>query len=192
MIRINLLPYRTSQKKSAASKQFAIMGVTLFVALGAVAAIYWLTLDKIKTTKEEITKSENELAVLKKKIGEIDNLKKLQAAVQKKLDILNQLRRGKTGPASRLARLSDIIPEKVWLTRYQEAGLKVSISGVSYSEELIADFMRSIQASQEFSDVELQGSEQQEVGGIKLKRFDLTCNIKAAMTEPPKKDEAKK
>ena len=81
-----------------------------------------ITLGKISTTKSEITKSEAELANLKKKIGEIDNLKKLQAEVQKKLDILNQLRKEKTGPAIRLARMSDIVPEKMWLTRYQESG----------------------------------------------------------------------
>jgi len=187
MIRINLLPYRASKKKETATQQLAIMGVVLVIALTAFGAAYAITVGKISTTKEEITRSEAELATLKKRIGEINNLKKLQAEVQKKLDTLAQLRKEKTGPASRLARISDIVPEKMWLTRYQENGLNVSISGLAYSEELIAEFMRSIQASSEFGNVELQVSEQQEINGVKLKKFDLSCGIKVAVKEEPKK-----
>jgi len=192
MIRINLLPYRASKKKETASQQLVVMALTVLIALGLAVVAYVITLGKISTTKSEITRSEEELAGLKKKIGEIDNLKKLQAEVQKKLDILNQLRKEKTGPALRLARISDIVPEKMWLTRYQESGQSVSISGLAYSEELIADFMRSIQASQEFANVELQVSEQQEINGIKLKKFDISCAIKVEIKEEPKKEPGKK
>lgn len=192
MIRINLLPYRDAKKKETATQQLLVMVLTILIIFGIVGAVYLITLGKISTTKSEITKSEAELANLKKKIGEIDNLKKLQAEVQKKLDILNQLRKEKTGPAIRLARMSDIVPERMWLTRYQESGLMVSISGFAYTEELIADFMRSIQASQEFTNVELQVTEQQEMNGIKLKKFDLSCAIKTTLKEEPKKGPEKK
>jgi type IV pilus assembly protein PilN len=80
----------------------------------------------------------------------------------------------------------------MWLTRYQENGAMVSISGLAYTEELIADFMRSMQASQEYANVELQASEQQEIGGVKLKKFDLTCAIKSYKKEEPKKEPVKK
>jgi len=186
MIKINLLPFRVSRKKETATQQLIIMGALLAVALVAIGLVYTVTLGKIRTAKAEITRSEEELALLKKKIGEIDNLKKLQAEVQKKLDILNQLRKEKTGPAIRLARLSDIVSEKMWLTRYVESGTSVSISGLAYSEELIADFMNKIQSSPEFTNVELQVSEQQEVGGVKLKKFDLTCALNLTKkAEPP-------
>jgi type IV pilus assembly protein PilN len=192
MIRINLLPYRSSRKKETATQQLIIMAVVFVLALIAIGAVYAITIGKINTAKSEITKSETELAELKKKIGEIDNLKKLQAEVQKKLDILNQLRKGKTGPAIRLALLSDIVKEKIWLTKYQESDTKVSISGVAYSEELIADFMRGIQSSQQFVDVELQSSEQQELSGIKLKKFEIVCALKVEKKEEPKKEAPKK
>lgn len=192
MIRINLLPYRASKKKETARQQLVMMGVALLVVIVAVVAVYVITITKIKTTKSEIAKSEGELAALKKKVGEIDTLKKLQAEVQKKLDILNQLRKEKTGPAIRLAKMSDIVPEKMWLIKYQESGTNVSISGLAYSEEMIAEFMRNIQSSEQFGNVELQVSEQQELNGVKLKRFDLTCVIKLQKREEPPKEQPKK
>ncbi len=192
MIRINLLPYRSSKKKETATQQVILLGLVIVLALGISGVVYIVTLGKIRTAKSETAKSENELQLLKKKIGEIDNLKKLQAETQKKLDIINQLRKERTGPATRLARISDILPEKLWLTRYQENGLSVSLSGIAYSEELIADFMRSITASPEFGNVELQVSEQTEMSGAKLKKFDLSCVIKSALKAEPAKEPAKK
>jgi type IV pilus assembly protein PilN len=137
-----------------------------------------VTLAKISAAKEEISKSEDEIRRLKEKIGEINNLKKLQAEVQKKLDILNQLRQNKTGPSKRLAKLSDAVPEKTWLTRYAENGNDISLAGVAFNEELIAEFMRNLQASGEFTNVELLVSEQTEIGGMKAKRFELSCILK--------------
>ncbi|QWV92023.1 PilN domain-containing protein [Geomonas oryzisoli] len=177
MIKINLLPLRTSKKKETMRQQITILVIAL-VALLAVGVGAWVYLrSQISTLKTEISSSEAELATLKTKIGVIDNLKKLQADVKKKLDVLNRLRRGKTGPASRLAALSETVPDKLWLTKYTETGNSVSLGGGAMSEDLIAVFMKSLQASGSFGNVELVVSEQAEIGGVKYKRFDLAFQI---------------
>jgi type IV pilus assembly protein PilN len=148
--------------------------------------LYSLTLAKIATTKEEIAKSEKEIATLKVKIGEIDNIKKLQDEVRRKLDVLNQLLKNKTGPAIRLAHISDSVPDRVWLTKYVENSEMIFMAGVAYNEELIAEFMRNLLATGDFSTVELQFSEQQEVVGVKAKRFELSCALAPAKAQNPK------
>ena len=182
MIRINLLPVRAAKKKESAIQQLTIAALSIVIVLLICGAVYAVTMTKITTTNDEITRSETELTGLKKKIGEIDNLKKLQVEVKKKLDILTQLRKQKTGPAARLAKLSDIVPEKMWLTKYAESGSNVSLSGIAFTEDLIAEFMQRLQASDQFTNVELRVSEQADIGGLKLKKFDMTCSIKAGDT----------
>jgi type IV pilus assembly protein PilN len=178
MIRINLLPVRASKKKETIRQQVSIMVLSLIGVVAIGACIYFLMLTKISTAKAQIESSEGEIRALKAKIGAIDNIKKLQADVKKKLDVLAQLRREKSGPASRLAALSDAVPEKLWLTKYAESAGSVSVSGYAYNEELLALFMKNLQASGAFSNVELQVSEQADVGGVKVKRFDLAFQIK--------------
>lgn len=178
MVRINLLPVRALKKKETAQQQISIFLLSLVGVIVCCGAVYSVTLAKLSTTKEEIRKSEIEMKTLKAKIGEINNIKKLQAEVKKKLDVLNQLRKEKTGPASRLARLSDAVPEKLWLTKYSEKDVSVSLSGIAYNEDLIAEFMRNLMATNDFSNVELQVSEQIEVAGVKAKKFDLVCMLK--------------
>lgn len=177
MIKVNLLPLRASKKKEIVRKQVSILILSIIGTLAVGVSIYGLMLAKINTAKAQIESSEAEMRSLKAKIGAINDLKKLQADVKKKLDVLSQLRRAKSGPASRLAALSDAVPEKLWLTRYAESAGSVSVSGVALNEELIAVFMRNLQSSGAFSNVELQVSEQTESGGLKAKRFDLAFQI---------------
>ncbi len=185
MIRINLLPVRAAKKKESARQQISILFLSL-IGVGVIAlGIYSVTLAKISAANDEISKSEQELKQLKEKIGQIDNIKKFEAEVKKKLDILNQLRREKTGPAIRLAKLSDAVPEKLWLTKYTESAGNVSIGGMAFNEDLIAGFMRNLQSSGDFTNVELVVSEQAEAGGLKIKRFEITCNLKSFKAMEP-------
>jgi len=191
MIKINLLPLRASKKKESTRQLVSILVISLAGVLVVGLSLYFLTIAKISATTDEIAKSEQEIQQLKAKIGQIDNIKKLQAEVKKKLDILTQLRKEKTGPASRLAKLSESVPDKLWLVKYTENLGTVSISGFSVNEEIIATFMRNLQAAEDFDKIELQVSEQAEVAGIKVKRFDITFNIKSIKKDEPANPVAK-
>jgi type IV pilus assembly protein PilN len=74
------------------------------------------------------------------------------------------------------------------LTSYVESNDSVKLSGVAYTEDLIAEFMRSIQASNDYTGVELVVSEQKEISGTKLKGFELAFKLKPTVTtvEPTK------
>lgn len=179
MIKINLLPVRAAKRKETARQQAVIVAGTLILVLLLALGAYSYLLIKISSTKDEISKSEQELAELKAQIGKINELEKLKAEVTKKLDILNQLRREKTGPVNRLKTISQAVPDRLWITGYSESGTTVALSGVAFSEELIADFMRSIEQSSDFATVELVVSEQVVISGMKLKKFDLRFNLES-------------
>jgi len=181
MIKINLLPVRAAKRKETARQQALILAGSLVLVLLLALGAYSFYLIRINSTKDEIIKAEQELTELKEKIGKIKELEKLKAEVTKKLGVLTQLRREKTGPVNRLLTISQAVPERLWLTRYAESGTTVSLSGVAFTEELIAEFMRSIEQSPDFMSVELVVSEQVMVSGMKLKKFDLKFSL-----EPPK------
>jgi type IV pilus assembly protein PilN len=178
MIKINLLPVRAAKKKESTRQQLSIFLLSIVAVLVMCLGVYTVTLAKIKTAQDEVDKSEQEITSLKQKIGEINNIKKFQEEVQKKLDILDQLRRNKTGPATRLAELSDAVPEKVWLNKYVENGGNISLAGIAFNEDLIAELMRNLQASKDFMNVELIVSEQADIKGVKVKKFEISCSLK--------------
>jgi len=181
MIKINLLPVRAAKKKETAVQQASIFGGGVLLVCLITLTFYLIVRMQISNTKDEITTANNVLAELKKKIGKLEELKSLKEQVKKKLDVLDLLRKNKSGPAQRLATLSDITPEKLWLTAYSESGEQIKLSGLAFNEELIASFMKNLEASIDYMSVELVVTEQNETAGTKLKKFDITCKL-----EPPK------
>lgn len=185
MIKINLLPVRAAKKKETDIQQIVIFCASLLLVAVVVTAMYGVKRIQISNTKDEIAVANNKINELKAKIGKLEELKTLKEQIKKKLDALAQLRKNKTGPARRLATLSDNTPDQLWLTGYSENGNDIRISGLAFTEDLIATFMRSLEASADFMGVELVVSEQAESGGAKLKRFELVCKLRVA-PEPPK------
>jgi type IV pilus assembly protein PilN len=193
MIKINLLPVRAAKKKETAIQQISIFLFSIIFVAVVIFVLYGVKIGQISSTKDDITAANAKINELKAKIGKLEELKKFKEQVKKKLDVLAQLRKNKTGPAQRLATLSDITPDKLWLTAYVESNDSVKLVGIAYTEELIAQFMRSVQASKDYTGVDLVVSEQKEIQGTKLKGFELVFKLKQTTTpttpttEPPKK-----
>jgi type IV pilus assembly protein PilN len=178
MIKINLLPVRAAKKKETAIQQISIFCLSLAVVLVIVGVLYGVKIGQISSTKNDISAANIKINELKAKIGKLEELKKFKEQVKKKLDVLTQLRKNKSGPAQRLATLSDITPDKLWITAYSEANENVRLSGIAFTEDLIAQFMRNIQSSNDYTGVELIVSEQRDYAGNKVKGFELTFKIK--------------
>lgn len=193
MIKINLLPVRAAKKKETAIQQISIFCVSILLVAVVLMSLYGLKLGQISSAKNDITAANVKITELKAKIGKLEELKKFKEQVKKKLDVLAQLRKNKTGPAQRLATLSNITPDKLWLTAYVESNENVKLSGVAYTEDLIAQFMRNVQASNDYTGVELIVSEQKVISDTKLKSFELAFKLKSMVnpvgssTEVPKK-----
>lgn len=189
MIKINLLPVRAAKKKETAIQQISIFCISIVLVALIIISLYGVKLGQISSAKNDITTANAKISELKTKIGKLEELKKFKEQVKKKLDILAQLRKNKTGPAQRLATLSDITPDKLWLTAYSENNDNIKLAGVAYTEDLIAQFMRSVQASNDYTGVELIVSEQKDISGTKVKGFELAFKLKTSVppVEPPKK-----
>lgn len=180
MIRINLLPVRAAKKKETAIQQLAIAGISFGLVLAIILVMFFIKLGQISGTKNDITAANAKIAELKSKIGKLDELKKLKDDVKKKLDVLAELRKNKSGPAQRLATLSDSTPDQLWLESYKEAGDTIKIAGLAMNEELIAQYIRALEASADYERVDLVVSEQKDLSGTKVKRFELTLQLERA------------
>lgn len=185
MIRINLLPVRAAQKKEALRGQMAILGLSLLGTILACGGVYATMAMQIGTEKEAKSAKEAELQQLKKTIGEVDRFKKLQNDLQEKLSVLETLKQGKTGPVRLLDSLSSALPDKLWLTSFKESGGKINITGLGMNEETVAVFMRNLEESPTFRNVELQVTEQTSQGeGPLLQKFELSCSVESSAVTP--------
>lgn len=194
MIKINLLPVRESQKKEKLREQVVVLvACVAFVVIGCGAA-YTTVLTKISQKNDVIAEQTKMVEQLQKQIGEVEKVKKLQAELQSKLDILDTLKANKTGPAHMLDELSNATPEKLWIDQFDDVDGGVSLGGLGVNEEVVANFLQRLESSPYYKNVELQSLEQTVLDGNKLHKFKIAARDEAppvAKASPEKKPESK-
>lgn len=190
MIKINLLPVRAAQKKEKLREQLILAVVGLVVVLVGCATAYTTVVAKTMQKQKEIAKQEQEIEQLQKIIGEVGRVKKLQEELQGKLDVLDRLKQNKSGPVHLLDELSKALPEKLWIESFKEAAGKIDLTGTGLNEETVALFLKQLDESPYFKNVELQVIEQTAAQNVKLHRFTIICQIEGPAA--PAKEPAKK
>jgi len=177
MIKINLLLARKEKKKVGIRKEFIILILSIVLLVVILGVIHYL-LDKEKSdTQAKISQTKKEIAYYKSLTTEVLKAKEAQKVLQDKLNVINSLRKEKSGPAKVLDELSIDKPEKIHLESVKKEGSRLGIEGIALDDETIANFMTNLRKSKLFKNVDLVVSEQVEQSQIKLKKFILSCEI---------------
>lgn len=176
---INLLPVRASKKRELGRQWLVLFGL---VFLAAVLGNYFWYSERQKTleaVKGRIAQYERDIATLNKIIGEVKNIKAEKADMEQKLGILKKLRDGRSGPVKVMDELATIIPQRVWLSTYEENAGNLNLVGTATSLEEVANFVKKLQGSKFFSGPRLAGPVRAEAGGERVS-FTISCGVKYA------------
>jgi len=187
MIRINLLPVRVSKKKAAGKQQLLLF--LLLVVLGYVGNLVWVQArgSELTARQQKVAKTKEEIAQLDRIIGEVKNIKEQQGALREKLDILAELKAGRSGPVRVMDALASLTPKRLWITKFEEKGGAGTITGVAGTFDDVSAFMTALKGNPHFANVELsKTSATQTTSGRKvdLVDFALTTQIIYAPKKP--------
>ena len=172
MIRINLVRGKRKKRREL-SVGSAWLALPLVVLAGT---IYFHTTvsGRISKLDADIGKANADIARLKKEIGEVEKFKARKAELQKKVDIISNLQKDRSGPVRHFEALSAAIPEKCWIDTLGVKDEMVTLSGIALNNHTIANFMTALGQTGRFRDVVLGAAEQTTVAGVKLVKFNLT------------------
>ncbi len=171
MIRINLI--RGKRKKR---REFNLQSLYLLVpvlVLVGVFLVHQAMARKVEALESDIRKATARIELLKKEIGEVEKFKARKAELQKKVDIISNLQKGRVGPVGVLDAISAATPENSWIDKMTLQGSNISLDGVAMSNTVVADFMNALTAKGQFRDVVLGSADQATVSGTKLVKFNL-------------------
>jgi type IV pilus assembly protein PilN len=178
MVRINLLPVRISKKKEAGKQQLAvIVGVLL---LGLAANWIWASAraGDLADREKRIAKTRADLAQLDRIIGEVRSLRAQQQELKAKLEVLDKLKQGRTGPVKMLDDLATIVPKRLWLKKMEEKAGKVTFQGTAASIDDVSLFMTALKGSRFFGDVELKKTTAKVESGYRVTEFDIMAGAR--------------
>ena len=180
MIRINLLPVRVSKKKVAGRQQVLLLG--LVVVLAIVATWVWASsrAGDLATRESKLRRTKEEITQLDRIIGEVKDIKAQQAALKEKLDTLEKLKAGRSGPVKLLDKLAQVIPPRLEIRKMDEKSGTVVFEGSGATIDDVSAFMTALKQTPYFSAIELKKTTAVTRGGMRI--VDFTVNAQANYT----------
>ncbi len=178
MVRINLLPVRVSRKKQASKQQLLLFA--LVIVLGAIVNWMWASAraGELERREAQLKRTKDEIAQLDRIIGEVKNIKTQQQQLREKLDVLAQLKEGRTGPVRMLDELATVTPKRLWLTKFDEKKGVAKLTGSAATLDDVSELITALKRSTYFKGVELEKTTAKvEKTGLRLVDFSMNANV---------------
>jgi type IV pilus assembly protein PilN len=177
MIKINLI--RQKRKKRKRVNYDLLFFLSIIVFLVVLFSFHKTVLvSKVHQLENDVRIAKKEIARLKKQIGEVEKFKQKKKELQKKVDIVANLQKGRKAPVVVMDTLARAVPEKAWLTRLNYSGRSMEIQGFALNNYVVADFMNNLGATEKFGRIELQSAERNVVRGIRMMLFKIRVELK--------------
>ena len=156
MIRINLLAAeRDKSKKKAVT--FGTVGQKLTVGCSLILVLavlfigwrYWALARESNAIDADITAAQQETTRLHSVILQVQQFEQQKARLQQRVVLIEQLRKGQTGPVHMLDQISRALPQMLWLTELKQAptGTDVVIDGKCTTLTGLSEFVSNLEAS---------------------------------------------
>ncbi len=223
MIRINLLESEraaSSKPKAAAGGGAASGGggsgigpyVPLLAGLivaGLGCGYFFMSLSaEIDDTNARIVTAKAEVAKLQLEKAKKEELERKRKSFQDQVNLIERLKAEQGGPVRMLDEIQKALPDFVWLTRMDQAGAVLKITGEASNNNAVADFLANLQRAGDgcdmgspegklkcwFPEANLDGYRESLVGTQPVVQFNFTTTFRnpevamkdAAAAAPPK------
>jgi len=178
MIEINLLPHREARRVADLRDSVGLLVLGLVVVMGGIWFFSNGIENEIEKTEVSVRQLKANIEKFKPEQAKVAAFKKKKKQLQVKLDVIHGLDRARSGPLRLMDEISNRTPERLWLTSLTTEGKKVKVSGQSLDTGVVADFLRELNASIYFENVDLESTSRgKAIQGVKVVVFTVTAEM---------------
>lgn len=124
----------------------------LLVGLLALGGEWWLLKSELKDKEKQQAVLEEEYERLKPIIDRVNRFKKQKAELERKIEVINNLKNNQKGPVLVMDYVSQALPERVWLRRMEVRSNVIKLSGRASNENVVAAFIDNLDRFDEFKE----------------------------------------
>jgi type IV pilus assembly protein PilN len=157
MIRVNLLPSERRKAKGPAfglqsAQKIALAGsLILLLACAFVGWRYWALGQDAAQVERDIEAQRREEQRLEQVIAEVRDFEARRERLQQRVTLIEELRRGQTGPVHILDEVSRALPDRLWLVSMGQREKDFTIEGRTTSLSVLSDFVANLEGSAWFT-----------------------------------------
>ncbi len=191
MIEINLLPHREARRAADLRQTVAVLVLGLVVVCGVIAMIDRGLEQRLSNAQATLRQLEGDIARYRPEEEQVQVFKAKRSELEDKIDVIKGLDRARSGPVRILDALTSSTPDRLWLTALSTEGIQIKVEGDSVDTGVVADFLRSLNASPYFTEVDLERtSSGSQVEGVKLVHFIITATLADPSAEEEERESA--
>jgi type IV pilus assembly protein PilN len=189
MIEINLLPVREAKRAADLRQQLMQLLLVMLLVFGGIGFVQSEMNERIERARARVGQMQRDIDQFKPQLEQVAVFRKKKAKLEKKIDVIDELDRARSGPVRVMSELAARTPERLWLTSVSTSGGNINLRGASMDNELVAVFLRGLGDSEFFEDVDLDGTKL-EGGKGDLRHVSFVIN--AVLANPKADDSAEK
>jgi type IV pilus assembly protein PilN len=155
MIRINLLAVDRERTKRATlipagqrvtiAASLIVLGTFLFVGWW-----FWSLHQASVRVDDDLARGEREMQQLRSVLAQVQKFESSKAQLQQRVTLIEQLRRGQSGPVHILDEIVKAVPDRLWLTELTQKGDDIVLAGMTTSFTGLSDFVANLEGSKWF------------------------------------------
>jgi type IV pilus assembly protein PilN len=158
MIEINLLPVREAKRAADLRQQLMQLLLVLLLVFGGIGFVHSEMNERISLSRDRVGQMQRDIDQFKPQLEQVAAFRKKKAELEKKIDVIDELDRARSGPVRVMSELAARTPERLWLTSVTTSGGTINLRGESMDNELVAVFLRGLGDSAYFEEVDLDGT----------------------------------
>ena len=183
MAYINLLPWREEALKAKQKEFFMILAAVGLVAFALVLSVDFYFQARVDGQLARNSFLKNEIQLLDIQIAEIKTLNGKKAALQERIDVVEQLQRSRNVGTQVLDEIATIIPNGIYITQIDKKGNTIQIMGKSESNNHLANMIRAIELSDLFTDATPESITSDDGSPKLLSSFEMRVKIKGLVSD---------
>jgi Tfp pilus assembly protein PilN len=127
------------------------------IIIGLLIAGGWWYMQKrtLAQRQESVAQKQVEATRLEKIIKDVDDFRKQKDSLEKRINLINQLKQNQRGPVQLMDRVSQDLPDLVWLDKMTVSGGVVTIDGRGLNPNAIANFVENVKNDSLFEEPDL-------------------------------------
>jgi Tfp pilus assembly protein PilN len=151
------------------------------ILLGILLAGGWWFLKNqtLKDRKAAVDQKTAEAQRLESIIKEVEDYQKRKDSLQKRIDLINDLKLNQKGPVRIMDRISQDLPDLVWLEHMEMSGGAIKLNGRGLNPNAIANFVENVKNDPLFEEPDLSGVSEVSQAPL-VYAFDMTFHFSYA------------
>jgi Tfp pilus assembly protein PilN len=132
----------------------------LIVGILIAGGWWWMQKRALADRQETVAQKQTEAERLQKIIDQVAKYQKQKESLQKQVDVIKQLKENQRGPVHLMDRVSEDLPDLVWLDKMMVSGGLVTIDGRGLNPNAIANFVENVKKDPMFEEPDLSSMTQ--------------------------------